>query len=278
MSREIFVDTLFVVAKGDRSGPYFQPTFRASRFHGVDEKLIDMKRDTIILASVLGALGVIIVSYRRSQREPAPIYPPFVMSRVKDGDVLSGKKVIGVDVYDRNVLENLTFSVDGKSTEELAFWGATKPGSIAYAQVGIVTSDYKNGFYTLTLADQMGRKHTKKVKFQNKILNFSTDSVIFDTTPGVTDVPQKIRITGVVDNPKIDTHWAVVIRRDTGLAIRTYVGTGAKIDVTWNGKNEKGVESSNLNYTVESSCGSSQLNALKAAGVSADTVVDKVKS
>ena len=112
----------------------------------------------------------------------------------------------------------------------------------------INTTNYKNGTHLITIKDSKGHSASCSVIFKNTISEIKSDGII-----NLTD--SKIcHISAYCDSPPC----RVVIREDTvpPVAIRSFTVNSNKIDIDWDGKDERGKQAPADTYTVEFQAGS----------------------
>ena len=206
--------------------------------------------DFFILRSNNGKIG-----------DPPP--PAFRILGINNGDTISGDVSVAVNAYSETGL--LIFAVDGVNIGTHNITANSKPNT---ADFSLETAAYSNGTHILTVSDPYGNTDTRTVAFSNALSNVNYNPM-FDNTAGVTDIANTCHITGAFSTPQA---WTVSITDDSNNPIKSFSGSGASVNVTWDGTNANGQSVPGDDYLVTITGSRTSTQAVSGTGLSPQAV------
>lgn len=171
---------------------------------------------------------------------------------ISDDGILSGNAQVIVTFTDESTYgEELTLCVDGEIYHSTRAFPEENKRAGASEEVGtfsIETYRYANGPYLLEVIDSFGNSQTRQLTFQNVISLVRYDP-IFDLTSGAEDIEDKSHITALLAPPQ---PWEVKIINLEDEVVKSFSGSGAEINVFWEGTDANGdvVEDSSYVLTI----------------------------
>jgi hypothetical protein len=173
----------------------------------------------------------------------------YYLDRIRDGSTLSGEISLLLQ-YDEaaqttgaiSYAASISFFVDGQalgSFHQLGSLGNAHNilGEAIPLEVYLSTCEFSNGAHMIAAARSLEETIVERqVVFQN-VISLVKYSPIFDLTPGAEDIEDKAHITAVLFPPQ---HWEIKITDYDDDVVKVFSGSGATIDIFWDGTDAKG--------------------------------------
>ena len=184
----------------------------------------------------------------------------YYLDRIRDGGTLSGEVSLllhpdgaGQMNGANSCAASISFLVDGQalgSFHQLGSLGAAHNvlGGVIHIEIYLCTYHFPNGEHIIAAARSLGETIVERqVVFQNAISLVQYNS-IFDLTPGAENIEDKSHITAAVSPPQ---PWKVKITNMEDEIVKSFSGSGAMIDIFWDGRDANGVVVEDDSYTLD---------------------------
>lgn len=194
------------------------------------------------LVGVLAGLCIALSTASGAQAQP----PPFRILNLEQGATLADDFALEVAATGYVTYGDLWLYVDGEmlssTTANLHDRLATGESRLYFH---VDTDFYANGQHVIEIKGRGGvGGQSRTVVFRNPISNVRGDALIDETSPG----EETARYQATM--PK-GAAWSVKIIDENNQTVRTYLGSGSNLDVTWDGRNSSGAFVPDGGYTVE---------------------------
>ena len=207
---------------------------------GYDERA-DLTCDGVIDIADFGAL----VNTYGTTGDALPVTPRFYISNLDNVTTASKTLYIEVATIDKKIQHgDVILSIDGVECASSSVSFGTSSSNILSFQVPTIR--FSNGTHTIKVQDSLGNSDSRIITFSNDVYNVRFNP-IFDTSPGVTDVPSSTHITASLSTVRM---WKVDIENNAGIVVKTFTGNSGLIDITWDGTNASGQQVINDPYSV----------------------------
>ncbi len=173
----------------------------------------------------------------------------YYLDRICDGGTLSGEVSLllhpdGAGQADgaNSYAASISFLVDGQalgSFHQLDSLGEAHNvlGRAIPIEIYLPTYHFSNGEHTIAATRSLGETIVERqVVFQNVVSMIRYDP-IFDLTPGAEDIEDKSHITAILSPPQ---PWEAKIINFSDEVVMAFSGTGATIDIFWDGTDANG--------------------------------------
>ena len=185
----------------------------------------------------------------------------YYLDRIRDGSTLSGEISLllqpdgAVQTNESNsYAHSINFLVDGQalgSFHQLGSLGEAYnvSGGAIPIEIDLSTYEFSNGEHIIAAVQSSGETLVERqVVFQNAVSSVKYDP-IFDLTPGAEDIEDKAQVTAVLSPPQ---RWEVRVTDMEEEVVKSFSGSGNKIDVFWDGTdaNEEVVEDDSYDLAI----------------------------